>query len=257
VARKYVNPAQQSAIPAVTEGALAEARGKLTAAQARLAEAERADPSAPGWDGEYEAASAALRAAERRVAALEMLRAAQAERGGKRAAAVKAAGLEGIAADLAASRDQVAAAAVAHLAALAALASAARKHNSLLARHRAALAAAGIATRDDLVDADHGQEHPEGTIDGGGLVAAGIVWTPVPAPGVAAHALRLVFDTAVGFRGPFAFMRGWWRAHEVESRPDGLKVPSLEDVGAVLPPALPLAAVPQRALVSDLMPEAI
>ena len=95
----------------------------LTLPSSRLRAAEQADPAASGWEAEYEAASAAVRATSRRVEALEQLRAAQTERGGKRAAAVKAADkdLKAIAAALGASRDQVAAAAAEHLRALAAL----------------------------------------------------------------------------------------------------------------------------------------
>ena len=54
-------------------------------------EAERGDPLAPSWPAEYESAAAAVRAASRRVEALEQLRAAQLERDGQRAAAVKSA----------------------------------------------------------------------------------------------------------------------------------------------------------------------
>ncbi len=60
MARKYVNPNRASS---------------------------RGDPTSPSWDAEYDAASTALRAAERRLEALERLRAAQVERGGQRAAA--------------------------------------------------------------------------------------------------------------------------------------------------------------------------
>jgi hypothetical protein len=82
MARKYVNPAKSSVT--VTDELLPEARARDQAAQARLREAESADPASPRWDSEYEAASAAVRATARRVAALEQLRAAQVERGGKR-----------------------------------------------------------------------------------------------------------------------------------------------------------------------------
>jgi hypothetical protein len=103
-------------------------------------EAERGDPLAPSWPAEYESAAAAVRAASRRVEALEQLRAAQLERDGQRAAAVKSAqkDLAGMATVLSASRDQVAAAAAEHLRSLAALASAAAEHN---ARH------SGVAPR--------------------------------------------------------------------------------------------------------------
>ena len=89
MARKYVTPASPAAT--VTDDLLEQARARADAAASRLRAAERADPAASGWEAEYEAASAAVRATSRRVEALEQLRAAQVERGGKRAAAVKAA----------------------------------------------------------------------------------------------------------------------------------------------------------------------
>ena len=92
MARKYVNPAKSAS---VDDQVLAEARTKAEAAAARLREAERADPLAPSWPAEYEAATTAARAASRRVEALEQLRAAQLERGGQRATAVKATAPEG------------------------------------------------------------------------------------------------------------------------------------------------------------------
>ena len=88
MARKYVNPAKSAP---VDDQVLTEARTKAEAAAARLREAERGDPLSPGWDAEYEAATTAARAAARRVEAIEQLRAAQLERGGQRAAAVKSA----------------------------------------------------------------------------------------------------------------------------------------------------------------------
>jgi hypothetical protein len=247
MARKYVNPNHPPTL--MTDQLLAEARERGKAAAERVRAAERADPATPGWDQEYEMAEAAARAAARRVEGLERLCAAQLERSGKRAEAVKAAGLEPVTAGLAASRDAVAAAAAEHLRALASLASAAEEHNRLLAQHRTRLAELGLRIRDDLVD--EGQEHAEGVLDGPGLRAGGTSWTPVPAAGVAVHALRLVFDAAGGFRGPFSHMRGWWRAHEVESRPDGLKIPSLEDTGATLPPGPVQVVMPSRAAIQD------
>src|SRR5262249_38480542 len=148
----------------VTDAVLEQARDRAEAAGERLRAAEAADPSSPGWDGEYAAASADAEATAHRLAALQSLRARQGGRGGERAAAVKAAGLEGIAASLSASRDQVAAAARDHLASTVALAAAVDGHNRLLGEHRARLAELGLAVRDDLVD--EGQEHPEGTTDG-------------------------------------------------------------------------------------------
>ena len=81
----------------------------------------------------------------------------------------------------AASRDALAAAASEHLRSLAALATAAAGHNALLAEAHAKLAELGLRTRDDWLD--EGQEHAEGTIDGGGVRAGGTDWTPVPAAG--------------------------------------------------------------------------
>ena len=250
MARKYINPNRQSPT-LVTDALLAEARTRADAAAARVREAERADPSAPGWDGEYAAATAAAAATQRRVDALAALRAAQLERSGKRDAAVQAADLDAMAAGLAASRDQVAAAAADHLRSLASLASAADAHNKLLAAGRARLAELGLAVRDDLVDVATGGEHPEGTLDGG-VRAGGRNWTPVPAPGLVAHALLQTFGS---FRGPFAYMRHAWAPHQVESRPDGLAVPTLADVGVTLPPA-PMPVVARAAPLSDVLPAA-
>jgi hypothetical protein len=251
MARKYVNPAA-SATP-VTDDLLEQARARAEVASSRLRDAEHADLSAPGWESEYEAASAAVRATSRRVEALEQLRAAQVERGGQRAAAVKAAAkdLAGMAASLAASRDQVAAAAAEHLRTLAALSSAAAEHNARLAEARAKLAATGLRVHDDLVD--DGQEHAEGVLDGPGLRAGGVDWLPVAAGGVTAHALRQVF----GGEGPMHPLsqvgRYTWRAHEVEVRADGLKVPALADAGAVAPEP-PVRTAARGAPLSDVLP---
>ena len=118
----------------------------------------------------------------------------------------------------------------------------------MLARSRARLAELGLRTRDDLVA--EGEEHAEGVLDGHGVRAGGVDWTPVPAPGVVSHALRQVLDTAPGFRGPFAHTKYVWRAHEVERRPDGLEVPTLADAGAAMP-EVPKAVHVQRATVQD------
>ena len=237
----------------MTDKLLDEARTRAAAAAARLRAAEHGDPTRPGWDSEYESAANAVRATSRRVEGLERLRAAQVERGGKRETAVKeAAGdLKAIAAALSASRDQVAAAAAEHLRALAALATAAAAHNALLAEGRARIAAAGLRVRDDLLD--EGQEHAEGVHDGPALRAAGTDWTPVPAGGIVAHALRLVFADA-GPRHPLAaFGKYLWRSFEVEARPDGLKVPTLKNAGATLPPVPPRPVMPERPSARDLM----
>jgi hypothetical protein len=252
VARRYVNPAKSVAL--VTESTLAGAQVRVDRARERLQAAESADPLAPGWDGEYDAASAAVRAAERRLEALTSLRAAQVERGGKRDAAVKASGkeLEGIAAGLRASRDQIAAAAAEHLRALAGLAMAVDAHNGKLAAGRARLAALGLAVRDDLVD--EGQEHAEGTLDRG--VRAGATdWIPVDAGGVTAHALRQVF-ASYGPLHPLAEVGKYtYRPHEVQARADGLRVPSLANVKAVVPSAPVAAPIPDRPSIQDLMAE--
>jgi hypothetical protein len=223
VARRYVNPAKSVAL--VTESTLGEAQARLDGAREQLRTVEAGDPLQPGWESEFDHASVAVRAAERRLEALTSLRAAQLERSGQRAAAVKAAGkeLDSLAASLGASRDQVAAAAADHLRALAALASAVDAHNAGLAAGRARLAALGLSVRDDLVDVDQGQEHPEGTLDSG-VRCGGVTWLPIPAPGLVAHALTETFGR---FRGPFASMRFAWPSYQVERRPDQLAVPSL------------------------------
>ena len=251
MARRYVNPAKSVAL--VTEDMLLGAKQRVDEAHSQLEAAEQADPSAPGWDEQYTTALGALRGAERRAEVLSAVRASQLERSGKRADTVTGAKkeLSAIAAALAVSRDQVAAAAAAHLQALAALSAAAAAHNEGLAAGRARLAGMGLAARDDLLA--EGAEHPEGTIDRGVRVG-GIDWTPVPAAGVAAHALRQVLDAVPGFRGPFAATKYTWRPHEVESRPDGLKVPTAKDAGVALPPAPVPPVMPARADLRDLMP---
>jgi hypothetical protein len=247
LARRYVNPTLPSTT--VTDKTLAEARARAEAAQARLREAESADPTRAGWDQEYDAASAAVRATERRVTALESLRAAQLERSGKRDAAVKSAAgdLAAIAKGLAASRDAVAAAAGEHLRTLAALVNAAESHNALVGKSRDRLATLGLAVRDDLVDVEAGQEHPEGVLDTG-VRAGGTDWIPVPAQGVVDHAVRQVFRDPLTQQGRFR-----WRAHETDQRADGLRLPSLADVGAVLPPWPPRVVIPERPSIRDFM----
>src|SRR5262245_15199553 len=66
MARKYINPNRPPAF--VAGAALEQARERAAAAAERLQTAEAADPSQPGWDAEYEAATTAARAAERRPA---------------------------------------------------------------------------------------------------------------------------------------------------------------------------------------------
>ena len=252
MARKYVSNPAGSVTP-VTDQLLTEARGLAEAAAARLREAEHADPSAPGWGTAYESAAAAVRATSRRVEALEQLRAAQVERGGQRAAAVKAAAadLKAIEAGLSASRDKVAAAAARHLKATAELATAAEAHNALLADGRARLASAGLQVRDPL--ADGGAEHAEGVLDGPGLRAGGVDWIPVPGAGIVAHGLREVFGGESPLHPLAEVGRYTWRPHEVERRADGLKVPTLADAGAVAPAAPPRAAA-RSAPLSDVLP---
>ena len=63
MARKYVNPAKSA--PPVDDKLLDEARAKAEVTAAQLREAERGDPLAPSWPAEYEAATAAARAASR------------------------------------------------------------------------------------------------------------------------------------------------------------------------------------------------
>ena len=151
---------------------------------------------------------------------------------------------------LGASRDQVAAAAAAHLTALAGLAGAIGSHNALLARSRARVAELGLRVKDDLVDGD--EAHDEGVLDSGmGLRAGGVSWTVIPAPGIVSHGLREVFTD--GHRGPFLATKYDFRAHEIERRPDGLAVPVLADVGAQLPSAAAPPAMPPRASVGDVM----
>ncbi len=220
----------------------------------RLRAAEHGDPTRPGWDSEYESAANAVRATSRRVEGLERLRAAQVERGGKRETAVKeAAGdLKAIAAALSASRDQVAAATAEHLRALAALATAAAAHNALLAEGRARIAPAGLRVRDDLLD--EGQEHAEGVHDGPALRAAGTDWS-TRSRRAASSPTRCgsVFADA-GPRHPLAaFGKYLWRSFEVEAGPDGLKVPTLKNAGATLPPVPPRPVMPERPSARDLV----
>ncbi len=248
MARKNVPAA--AATP-VSDKLLEQARAKAETAAARLRDAEHANPSAPGWETEYSAATAAARAASRRVDALEQLHAAQVERGGKRAATVKTAqkDLAATATSLAASRDQVAAAAAEHLRSLAALASAAAEHNARLAGARGRVAELGLRVRDDLADEDH----DEGALDGPGLRAGGTDWLPVPGAGIVAHALRQVYGQESPLH-PLADVGKYrWRSFEVEARPDGLKVPTLADAGATVPET-PQPVVARPAPLADVMP---
>lgn len=247
MARKYVNPAAKSSV-SVTDTALAEARDRVTAAAERLHDAEAADPTLPSWDADYERALTAHRAAERRLTALEHLRANQVERGGDRAAAVKATPLAAMASGLSASRDMVAEAAAAHLKALAALAKAVDDHNALLAGHRAKVAAAGLQLRDDLVAED--ETHGEGVFELGGLRAGGVSWTPIPPGAVESRALQAVFAGA-GQLHPMRQAGRAWRPHEVDRRPDGLRVPTLEDVEAAPAAAAPRPAPAKRLSIRD------
>ena len=75
----------------------------------------------------------------------------------------------------------------------------------------------------------------------------------MPAAGLVAHGLRQVFSAA-GPLHPLADLgRYAWRPHEVEARPDGLKVPTLADAGAVAPEAPPRVAARSTPL-ADVMP---
>jgi hypothetical protein len=251
MARRYINP-NRPAAGLVTDDLLDAARERVASTAARLRAAEGADPGAANWDEEYEISSGAARAAERRLAALESLRARQVERGGQRDATLKAAArdLETIASQLAASRDQAAAAAAAHLKALSAVASAVAAHNRLLAASRAQVASLGLQVRDDLLD--EGSEHGEGATERG-LRLAGQDWIPIPPGGVEAHALRQVF-ASYGPLHPLAGVgKGRWRAFEVEGRADGMRVPVLADVKATVPAAPVAAPVPDRPSIRDLM----
>lgn len=249
MARKYVNPARSAP---VGDQLLTEARTKAESAAARLQEAERADPLAPGWSAEFEAASASARSAARRVEVLEAARAAQLERTGQREATVKALAknLAGMAAKLSASRDQVAAAAAEHLRALAALESAAAEHNGRLAEARGRVAELGLRVTD--LDSD-GTEHDEGVLDGQGLRAGGVDWTPIPGAGVVAHALRQVYGTETQLHPLAAVGKFTWRAHQVEARADDLRVPSLADAGAVASEA-PARALARSTPLADVLP---
>ena len=249
MARKYVNPAKSAPID---DQVLAQARVKAEAAAARLREAERGDPVAPGWSDEFEAATTAARATARRVEALEQLRAAQLERNGERATRVRSAqkDLASMATALATSRDAVAAAAAEHLRQLAALASAAEGHNAQLAEARSRVAELGLRVDNPVGD---GAEHNEGILGDAGLRAGGVDWIPIPAAGIVAHALRQVYASAGPLHPLSQVGRYSFRPHEVESRADGLRVPSLSDAGATAPEAPP-RAIPRGAPVADLLP---
>ena len=116
------------------------------------------------------------------------------------------------------------------------------------------MAELGLRVTDDL--SAEGAEHPEGALIGSqGIRAEGTDWKPVQSGGVIAHALRAVFEPA-GPSHPFACFGKYqfgWRPWEVEARPDGLKIPGLEDVGAAgaRPPAP--RVLPQRPQISDFM----
>jgi hypothetical protein len=220
MARRYANPA--------TDKTLAEAQARVEAARERLRAVEQGDPTAFGCDAELAGAEAAVRAAERRVTALEALLAERMARSGKRAEVAKAAGgdLKSMATSLAASRDQVAAAWAELLRVLGQLAVLADAHNQALASARDRLASLGLATQDDLVPDG---EHAEGTLPAG-VRAEGTDWTPIPALGLADHAMQAVFTDRTVQAGRFR-----WRAHEVTARADQLKVPSLAAMKVTLP----------------------
>jgi hypothetical protein len=231
MARKY-NPAKSTTI--VTDRLLAAAGDRLDAARVTLREVEQADPTQSSWDGQYDAAASAVRACERRVAALTDLRAAQLERGGKRDQVVQesAGELSQMAAGLGSSRDALAAALAEHLPALAAVVTAADAHNRGLAAAAARMGELGLRVRDDLVDEAAGQEHAEGLLDYAvrrGVRCGGVDWIPVDPAGVVAHALREAF-ASYGRGHPMADMgRYAYRPFEVEARADGLAVPVLKD----------------------------
>jgi hypothetical protein len=247
MARRYV-PA--GALALVTEATVAAAQARLDGARGRLREAEGADPASQGWDGEFDAASAAVRAAERRLEALTSLRAAQVERSGRRAETVKSSAKElaSIAAGLAASRDAVAAAAAENLRGLANLATVTAAHNERLASGRGRLAELGLATVDDLLDIDRGEEHPEGTLGRTGVRVSGTDWTPVEARALADSARLQVFKDRETQAGRFR-----WRPHELGQRPDGLAVPTLAGIGAAVPAGPPPVPRPKTPSIRDLM----
>jgi hypothetical protein len=231
---------------AVTDEQLAEARSRAAAAAGRLAEAERADPAAPGWESEYAAALSAVRLADRRVAALESLRASQLERAGQRDAAVKSAqaALKSAGSSLAASRDRVALLAAAHLQALAELERQAAAHNDLLAATRAELAGRDLHARDEVADVDHG----EGALPGAGVRIGGTDWTRVDAAAVTCSALWQVFAGHGPAHPLGAVGKYTYRAHETHARPDGLRLPVLDAV-----PAVPATPRVHRATVADIL----
>jgi hypothetical protein len=183
---------------------------------------------------------------------LEAQRAARVERGGQRAAVVKAAApvLADAAAGLGACRDAVEATAMVVLRALVEHEQAVDAYGKTLVTERSAIAQRGLRVRDDLVD--EGQEHAEGVLDTGlggllGLRAGGVDWTPLPPGGVTAAVLRQVYGH-LGQAFPLgAPLRHHWRRHEVETRPDGLKVPTLEDAGVTLPEQSPRPVPARRA----------
>lgn len=240
MARKYVNP---SGPRLVTADQITSAQAELAQAKQELAEIAEGDVTARGWAGAYETAAIAERAAQRRLDTIEQLHAAQVERTGKRAATVKTAAPEvkAMAEALTASRDAVAEAAVAHLRALAALATAAEAHNALVDASRSRMAELGLSVLDSLT----GQRHDSGTLGdqhfGSGLRIAGTDWTHVPAAGFTAHAIRQVF-TGLPPRNPLHKVgQYWWGPSEVAERRDGLAVPTLESAKctAPVPPELP------------------
>jgi methylmalonyl-CoA mutase cobalamin-binding subunit len=214
---------------------LARAREVAAEAAARLAGLER-NVTSDTWAAEYEAAATAARLTARRVQALETARAAELEEAGQRAAAAEAARpeIEQMAARLASSRDEIAAAAAEHLRVLAALADRAGEHNTLLAAFRYRLAELGLA----------------GNLDND-LLAGGVTWTPVPADGLAVHALLQVFPPS-GPQHPLSRVSAHsWLPEQVEQRPDGLQMPTLQDAGLQAPEP-PAIAWPRQADVPQL-----
>jgi hypothetical protein len=203
----------------VTDEQLAAARVAADEAAAKLAEAGRVDVGESQWAERYETALATARIAAGRLESLEHMRTAQLEQARQRAAAVQAATpqLKIMESELTASRDRVSSAAVGHLAALAALDAEVARHNELVQLHRGRLAEFGLAAD---IDASEG-------VTGRGLRLGGTEYTPVPADGVAANAVRQVFEYT-GSRGLLSQLgRYRWRPGDVEQRPDGLVMPTL------------------------------
>jgi len=227
MARQY---ASHPSAHKVTDEQLEQARERAQITQENLREASTADPLEPGWDSRYQAAQDAHRMTARRLEALESLRAAQIERTGARSDLVtnSARLFKEVSDSLTSSRDAISAAAQEHMDSTAKLVLAVNEHNANLKSAHDQFAGMGLRVRDDLIE--DGADHDEGCHDSQGVRVSGTDWTPVPADGVAAHALTRVFAVTDGPYNTFVRLGLLWRDYQVTARCDHLEMPDVPEL---------------------------